>query len=156
MEYVEIIEDFIDAERTSNWCLHLQSCSRMLNLLAASGNSNYAKSLRIYLQDMTGLRETNPKLYTFFKEGRHTARRSEHKWSGIWTDLCIEQTLMRAVKTQGGLIGRGMSDSVRNLWVLSMINTAVIHEALAYPQKVFIQRPAYRTWKISKDRKSVV
>ena len=63
--------------------LNLQSCFRMLNLLAATGHSNYAKSLRIYLQDMNRLSETHPKLYTFFVEGRHTAKQSEHKWSGI-------------------------------------------------------------------------
>ena len=79
---------------------------------------------------MTGLLWKKCTILGLFIEGRHTARRSEHKWSGIWTDLCIDQTLMRAVKTQGGLIGRGMSDSVRNMWVLSMSNTAWIHQAL--------------------------
>ena len=34
--------------------------------------------------------------------GEHVVRYTDHEWSGIWTDLCIEQTYMRSPKSQGG------------------------------------------------------
>lgn len=49
----------------------------------------------------------------------------------MWSDLIIEQTLMRSIKSRGGLTrGRGMKESTRNLWVLSINHTAAVHEAM--------------------------
>ena len=48
--YIEILQLFIRAERTGNWNLHIVSVSRMINLFAATGHINYAKSARVYLQ----------------------------------------------------------------------------------------------------------
>ena len=44
MEYVSLAQDFIRAERTNDWLSHLDCTLRMLNLFAASGHMNYAKS----------------------------------------------------------------------------------------------------------------
>ena len=56
----------------------------------------------------------------------------EHKfWAGLWPDLVMEQVLMRSLKSRGGLTrGRGMSTSVRMLWVHSMHSCAGIHHAM--------------------------
>ena len=49
---------------------------------------------------------------TFLNNGYHVVRRSDRFWIGLWTDLTIEQVLMRSLKTRGGLIsGRGMSEN---------------------------------------------
>ena len=37
---------------------------------------------------------------------------------------------MRSAKSRGGLISRGMSEYVRNLWVLSLNISAKIHSSL--------------------------
>ena len=39
--YVDIVKDFIRAERTGNWNDHLNSVGRMLNLFAPTGHFNY-------------------------------------------------------------------------------------------------------------------
>ncbi len=53
--------------------------------------------------------------------GWFTIRRSDQFWSGIWPDMTIEQTLMRSLKSSGGLShGRGISDSTLSKWVLTM------------------------------------
>ena len=58
-------------------------------------------------------------------------RRSDRYWAGLWTDLIIEQVLMRALKTSGGLTrGRGFSESVRSMWVNTMHRCAEIHNAM--------------------------
>ena len=74
MRYIEVVQDFITAERTSNWDLHLCATSKMLNLFAATGHGNYAKSTRVYLQEMLKLEETHPELYKIFKQGRPQLR----------------------------------------------------------------------------------
>lgn len=42
IDYIQVLKNFIRAERTSNWSLHLQSLSGMLNVFAANGHRNYA------------------------------------------------------------------------------------------------------------------
>ena len=71
-------------------------------------------------------------LYTNFAEhGYHTVRQSDRYWTGLWTDLIIEQVLMRALKTSGGLTrGRRFSESVRSMWVNTMHRCAEIHNAM--------------------------
>ena len=57
MEMINILRKFIRAERTGNWGLHLQALFEMLPFLAASGHNNYTKSLWIYLQQMSSLKD---------------------------------------------------------------------------------------------------
>ena len=112
--YISLMKDFIYAERTGNWDLHLQTVKLMLNLFAAAGRINCAKSARLYLQSMYELPEKYPCLHQCFQEhGYHTIRRSNTFWGGLWSDLIIEQVLMRSMKSRGGLSrGRGMSENV--------------------------------------------
>ena len=63
-----LVNDFIFAERTGNWTLHLVPVKCMLNLFASAGRVNYAKSARLYLQSMDELPESFPWLYNCFKE----------------------------------------------------------------------------------------
>ena len=130
--YIDIVKYFIPAKRTGNWQNHLASTAKMLNLFAATGHSNYAKSARLYLQMMKELPTTFPDLYEqFTHNGYHTVRRSNKFWSGIWTDLAIEQVLMRSLKTRGGLTRRrGMTENVILTWVHTMHTCAQAHNAM--------------------------
>lgn len=133
VDYVQILQDFIRAERLSDWSLHLSSLSKMLNLFAATGHRNYAKSARLYLQTMLDLSQTHPWLYEHLSaKSLHAVRRTERTWAGLSTDLVIEQVMMRSVKSRGGLTqGRGMTDSVRLLWVKSMHRCATDYASLS-------------------------
>ena len=102
MHHVYIVKTFIFVEKTSNWELHLEALSKMLNLFAATGHINYAKSARIYLQKMRKVPETHPWLCAQFINGHHTVQRTNKNWSSIWTALAIEQTLMHSIKSRHG------------------------------------------------------
>ena len=131
--YINIVKLFIFAERTSNWELHLHVVSQMLNLFAATGHNNYAKYARLYLQDMKDLPVNYPWLHEQFLNGHHTVSRSDCHWTSVWTDLIIEieQTLMCALKSLGGLIhGRGFTETVRHLWILSLSFSATVENSL--------------------------
>jgi len=55
MEQVSLMKMFLYAERTGNWTLYLQCVRRMLPYFHAAGHLAYAKSARLYLQQMNSL-----------------------------------------------------------------------------------------------------
>ena len=69
MMYVDLVKLFLLAERTGNWLIHLQTVHGMLGLFAATGHVNYAKSARLYLQEMVNLPETHRYLHEQFMNG---------------------------------------------------------------------------------------
>ncbi|XP_071081970.1 uncharacterized protein [Haliotis cracherodii] len=128
MDFVSIVRMFVRAERTGNWQLHLKATESMLPLFAASGHNNYAKFCRLYLQDCLCLCSC---LKVPMEAGLFTIRRnSKQFWSGTWSDMIIEQCLMRAGKTQGGLINITHKDSARTKWLLSAHIVAQYTDAL--------------------------
>ena len=111
---VTLMKQFIEAERMGCWQLHLDTIQKMLPYFHPSGHFNYAKSCHLYLQDMLHLEEDMDPLeyHDFTQRGFFTIRWSDKIWSGIWSDMTIEQTLMRSMKSLGGLTrGRGITDS---------------------------------------------
>ena len=133
LEYVDVVKQYIRAARNCDWNLYLVSLQKMLNLFAASGHINYAKSARLYLQKMLQLKEDEPRLYQkLSSECMFFINRTEKQWSGLWTDLVIEQVLMRAIKNRGGLTrGRSMTESVCILWTHSMHITGSISHTMS-------------------------
>ena len=115
--HIGLVKDFIFAERTGNWTLHLVTVKLMLNLVASARQVNYAKSARIYLQSMDELPVSYTWLYDCFKEkGLHAIRRSERFWAGLWSVLVIERALMKSIKSLGGLSRRrDMNDNARTI-----------------------------------------
>ena len=94
IEMVELLRQFIKAERTGKWQLHLKTLRDMLPFFTASGHNLYAKSAYLYLVKMNALQKTHPKLYDYFMKGFHVVRRSDRYWAGLSTDLVIEQMLI--------------------------------------------------------------
>ena len=87
---------------------------------------NYAKSGRLYYQSSQKLLEKFPYVYENFMNGEHTVRRKSAPWSGLWTDLSIEQILMKSLKGSGEVIGRGMSENVTKVWTKTVHKSAAI------------------------------
>ena len=102
IHYINIVKQFIRAERTGNWQNHSMAVRQMLNLFSVTAHFQYAKSARLYLQLMDELAIDFPWLYNLFQLGYYTIRRSDQFWAGLWTDLVIEQSSMRTAKSHGG------------------------------------------------------
>ena len=67
----------------------------------------------------------------FMDEGFYTVRRCSRFWSGLWTDLTIEQVMMRSIKSREGLTRRrGVTESVRTLRMNTAHRCANIHDAV--------------------------
>lgn len=96
----------------------------MLPVFNSAGHFNYAKGAQIYLQDMVQLPKnlSEAEFHLFTTKGFFTVRRTDKAWAGIWSDMTIEQTLMRIIHTgpQGLSHGRSMLDSVISRFINGM------------------------------------
>jgi len=119
---VSIAKEFIRAERMGDWEAHLNSIKNMLPYFHASGHFLYAKSAHLYLQDMLKLQNIMEKsVFDKFTKGFFTIRRSNKSNCGTWSDMIIEQSLMKSMKTKGGVArGRSMQESVLSKWIYGM------------------------------------
>ena len=117
---VKVARSLMKADRTGSWLMHLRAVSDCLPIFAAAGHYNYLKSAYFYVQEMGQLDIKHPDLFRKFEKGFHVIRRSNQLWAGLSSDLVIETTLMRSLKTTGGMThGGGMSEEQRAIWTMS-------------------------------------
>lgn len=117
---ISLIKTFIRAERSGDWNLHLACVKTMIPYFYACGHHFYSRSAHMYLQDMLALPERMcPDEYQQFVCEAFTIRRTDKLFTGTWSDMIIEQSLMRGIKSDRGLTrGRGMTKSVQNQWIM--------------------------------------
>ena len=83
----------------------------MLNIFSATCYVHYAKSAVFSSQQMMELER-----YNFIENDYHTIRRTNIFWAGLWSDVIIEQVMMRSLKIRGGITRRhGVIESVEVL-----------------------------------------
>lgn len=131
---IDLIKVFIRCERIPDYAGHLSCIIAMLNTFAAAGHHHYAKGARLYVQLMLQ-RQNSPvfqeSLTKFTVYGNHAVRFSDHEWSGTWTDITIESTLMREAKSLGGLNrGRFRNESAHKSWIQTLNHFSFIHQQL--------------------------
>lgn len=145
-----------------DWESHLNCIEIMIPFFHSAGHFNYAKSARLYLQDMKNLEETmDPIEYeNFTKNGFFTARRSNVFYAGIFSDQTIEQTLMRAMSVEGGPFKRGATESVVFKWIKGILYTKDIFEGLEKFCEIEFHKSHphvdSRDARIEKDKKDVL
>ena len=126
-----IARALVAADRMGSWEMHLSAVSACLPIFAAAGHPNYLKSAHLYLQKMYALKDDNSEVHQKFQSGFHVIRRSSQYWAGLGSDLVIEQTLMRSLKSQGGLTrGSGMSEHQRTVWAMSSTVSSIYNLAM--------------------------
>ena len=59
-------------------------------------------------------------LKNFIENGYCTARRAANFWSGLFSDMVIEQDLMRILKTEDSMIVRNITESTLARWILAI------------------------------------
>ena len=128
---LKVARALITADRIGSWTLHLEAFSACLPIFAAAGHFNYLKSAYLYVQEMSNLHIKNPDVLSKFEKGYHIIRRSNNVWAGLGSDLVIEQTLMRSLKSTGGLThGSGMTEEQRAIWTISVTITTEYNNAM--------------------------
>lgn len=116
-----------------------------LQLLSSTGNHNYAKGARMVIQLHDEWCQKYPDVVKeFFLEGHHVVRYTDGDWGGVWSDLCIEQTLMKNAKSSGGLAHGALRDhNVVKTWMMTVPHTSEVSDRM---------RPVYQEMK--KKRKA--
>lgn len=101
LEMISLIRMLLRAERSGDWDLHLFTVKKMLPYFHAAGHLNYAKSAQVYLQQMMEIKTKLPEdeFQKFVGEGYFTIRRTEKFWSGLQTDLTIEQVTLNLINS---------------------------------------------------------
>ena len=131
-DQVLIVKNAIRADRTGNWELSLRCQAQMLPTFAAAGHNKYARAIRMALQFVDIYKERFPlAMKVFEEEGLHTVRYNEAEWSGVPTDLAIEQQLMRSLKSIGGITHGSMrNEGSERLWIALIGHTALVNSTL--------------------------
>ena len=119
---LKVARALITADRTGSWLLYLSNVADCLSIFATAGQFNYLNSAYIYVQEMSELDTKHPDVFRKLSNGCHVIRRSNRFWASLSSDLIIESTLMRSLKTSGCLTrGSGMNDEQRSLWTSIML-----------------------------------
>lgn len=123
-ELIILVKQFIEAERTGNWELHLNTVQQIIHIFHASGRHLHAKSSQLYFQDMLNLKNIMPpdEFEKFAVKGYFTMKFNDQYWASFFSDLAIECFFMKYFKLCGsGLThGRGLSENRMKTWVLGM------------------------------------
>ena len=130
MAMVNTVIQFIKAERTVDWDLHLTSVAAMLPHLLAMDRQNYARWLPIYLADMNSLAAAHSRVYEELMSGGHAVSRSSHPFVQVWTDMALGQSINADSKGEGGIVGISQTPTALNRWFLTARERASILSAL--------------------------
>ena len=127
---VKLLLQFVKAERTGHWELHLLSVSAMVPHFFAMDRPNYARWLPVYIMDMRQLATKHPQGHQEFVNGYHAVSRSGKPFSQVWTDMALEQTINAESKSKGGIIGISQNPGALDRWFLTSHERASVTTAL--------------------------
>ena len=92
IDMVELLRKFINAERTGNWQLHLQTLQTMIPYMAAVGHNMHAKSAYLYLVNILKVTTRKPGPLWLFHEKLSCDQKEWKvlgrfiKWLSNWAD----------------------------------------------------------------------
>ena len=119
IEDIQIALDYIAAEKMPSWDQHLKSFAEISSYAFAYDRQNYAHWGPIYLAEMHLLEET---VYREFQRGKHVVNRSSRSsFNSVWSDLGLEQSVVKDTKSkQGGIIGFSRIQKATLKWYLTV------------------------------------
>lgn len=115
----QLLLRFIRSRRVADWTLHLSCIHQILPWCFAYDRPNYSRYLTLYWLQMTNLSNTHPEADHFLKSGGFSVQWSTCPFARVAADMAIEQSINRATKTQGGIIGFSRDPAAVQRWVLT-------------------------------------
>ena len=122
---ISLMHDQIRADRTGDWLLHIRTVHKLQSIFHIMDRVNYARWSAVYLEDMLRLEKTAPEVLQQFLKGRFTVKRTDVPNTSVAVDQALEQTINKASKSQGGIIGSTRRKESVAMWDLTF------HEFLA-------------------------
>ena len=130
IEMVDILLQFIKAERSGNWDLYLSALDKMTPHFFAMDRPNYAQWLPVYITDMNMLESSHPKVHEEFLAGNFSVSHSGHPFSQVSTNIALEQCINADSKSKGGIVGMSQSPAALERWFLTARERASVTTAL--------------------------
>jgi len=127
---VKLLLQFVKAERTGNWELHLLSVSAMVPCFFVMDRPNYARWLPVYIMDMRRLATKYPEVHLEFVNGNHAISRSSKLFAQVWTDMALEQSINADSKSRRGIIGISQNPGALDRWFPTSHERASVTTAL--------------------------
>ena len=132
-EYINMVMlllQFIKAERTGNWSLHLSTTTAMVPHFFSRNRVNYARWLPVYVSDINKLHSNHPEVYQEFMAENHSVSRSKQPFAQVWPDLALEQSINLDSKSKGGIVGISTREGAVERWFLTSHDRVAITQAL--------------------------
>ena len=127
---VLLLLQFVKAERTGNWKLHLSATTEMVPHFFSMDRVNYSRWLPVYLSDMHMLQLTHPAVHQEFIAGNHSVSRSNQPFAQVWPNMALEQSINLDTKTKGGIVGMSTNEDAVDRWFLTIHERAAMTHAL--------------------------
>ena len=105
VKYVQMVTrlfTFIEATRSRNWKLHLDSLEDMIADFASMNRINYRRYAATYIADMRHLEFDDKETWKYFMEGNFCCQKNEIPFTAIGRDHCGEQQ-NKILKGRGGV-----------------------------------------------------
>ena len=105
LELINLVELLIAADRDGNWELHVSVAERLLPIFLEFDRINYLRHASWYVEKIKNLEHENSYLFEKFKNGHFVIKDKNGRFNSVSPDLKLEQTIQRASKCPGGILG---------------------------------------------------
>lgn len=139
---IQLILDYIRAERECNWDLHLQTAAAMIPYFFACSKQNYSRWGTLYVLEMS-LSLPN-EVRKLFDNGEFAIRFTSGAFRGLWSDIGVEMSAIRVAKSSSGIIGLTRRDSAITRWSLTRNLLGQYAEVMSRRSGQFDENTLYR------------
>lgn len=117
LQSIQILLDFIRADRDFNWDLHVKTHARMLPYFFACNKQNYSRWGTLYVTEM--LLRLPEEVKEDFQAGNFAINLTPGAFKGIFSDMATEMTGIKHTKSDVGIPGLTRKDSAVLRWTLN-------------------------------------
>ena len=106
----------IRSERQGNCTLHMHTVVFLLPYFFVTNRTNYSRWIPVYLLEMS---QIPLDIQTAFEDGEFSFTEIPESFSGIWSDMATEKTVIENAKGDGGIVGFTRKKPALIRWTLT-------------------------------------
>lgn len=114
---IQLLLDYISAERESKWEDHIKAFCNMLPYFFVCNKPNYSRWGTLYALEM--LHNLPNEVKEDFKKGRFSVKFTPDPLRGIWSDMAVEMSIIKDTKSNSGIIGLTRKEPSILRWTIS-------------------------------------
>ncbi len=106
------IKHLIVADRDGNWPLHVSTVESVMAIFQEFDAINYLWYGSWYIESVKVLELEHPDLYRAYMRGQFVVKDRDGSFNAVAPDMKLEQSIQRASKSQGGIVGQTRNSEV--------------------------------------------